>query len=95
LSAEDYWPRLMEPGYGVDDNAPYPGYYVDTLSNLGKALALVGALATAGLAGVQAGIDMGMELVAEQMRQDAMRQSMKGRQSLLVPSRQLTLPGIK
>jgi hypothetical protein len=95
--AESDWPKLMQCGFWVGHAKPDGSCTsgVDTLSNLGKALALVGALATAGLAGVQAGIDMGMELVAEQMRQDAMRQSMKGQPNILVPSRQLILPGIK
>jgi hypothetical protein len=85
------WPRLMVPGYRYEAGQ----MYLDGCSNVGKALALVGALATAGLAGVQAGIDLGMDLVAEQMRQDAMRQSMKGQSNILVPSRQMILPGIK
>lgn len=85
----------MEPGYRLYRVEGTPGFVdgPDELSNLGKALALVGALATAGLAGLQAGIDMGMELVAEQMRQDAMRQAIKGQQSIIAPSRQLILPG--
>jgi hypothetical protein len=92
------WPRLLETGWRI---GPYDAHLsqcdpvLDGLSNLGRALALVGALATAALASLQAGIDMGMELVAEQMRQDAMRQAVKGKSNILVPSRQLILPGIK
>jgi len=91
---DKHWPRLVECGYGVDDNAPYPGFYVDTLHNLGCCLVIAGALAFAADAALRAGIDLGIALVAKEMQDDAMRQAPKGKtESILAPSRQLILPG--
>ena len=93
IDFEQNWPRLITGGYGVDDNLPYPGFYVDTLHNLGCCLVIAGALELAARGALQAGIDLGMELVAKTMQEDAMRAALKGQQSIIAPSRQLILPG--
>lgn len=100
IDFEQNWPRLMEPGYRIgelpkDDPAYDVGYTteLDTLHNLGCCLVIAGALATAALGALQAGIDLGMELVAKTMQEDAMRAALKGQQSIIAPSRQLILPG--
>lgn len=92
---EERWPRVMEPGYRVNAlcvNGQYDTE-LDTISNLGKALVIAGALATAALGALQAGIDLGVELVAKEMQEDAMRSAMHKPQSIIAPSRQLILPG--
>jgi len=100
---DKHWPRLMEPGYRVLPLPPDDKYYdigyreeLDTLHNLGCCLVIAGALAFAADAALRAGIDLGIALVAKEMQDDAMRQALKGKtESILVPSRQLILPGIK
>lgn len=85
------WPELCYGLYRIDRETNKA--YLDSLHTLGINLFLAGALELAARGALQAGIDLGMELVAKTMQEDAMRAALKAKQDILVPSRQLILPG--
>lgn len=98
---ENNWPVITREMYRLPEDPESLEMEVDTLHCLGVNLVIIGALATAADAALKAGIDIGIALVMRQMQEreaagSGVAQAAKGKaESILVPSRQLILPGSK